>query len=315
MRGGSELLISVIVPNYNHGQYLNNRIKSILSQIGENGELIVIDDASTDNSLAIIDSWYTRDLRLKVIKNAENIGVVATANKGLFQARGKYITFLASDDFLLPGFVEKTLEVLLKHPEVPLCCSDFGYVTSEAPEEIKAHILIKKARDIMVYNSPQKVIRLFRYNPFGIPGHTSIFKRESVLKRGGFRPELAATCDWFLLNSIALEEGFIYLPETLSVMRVSKSSYSSKINKDLEQRNASYLCMFDLLLAKENRELCSRFMQAALLDRYVRQVLCCLMKHPKYWNFCINTFFSYFRRRLRKWGQLFPKLYIRHLKT
>ena len=98
--------ISIIIPIYNSEKYIEQCIQSILAQSFKDFELILIDDGSTDNSYNIVKQYADSDTRLILIKK-ENGGVSSARNCGLEIASGKYVTFIDSDDYVLPDFLEK----------------------------------------------------------------------------------------------------------------------------------------------------------------------------------------------------------------
>lgn len=91
-------LVSIITPVYNAVLFLDETLKSVLAQSYSNWELILIDDASTDQSFAQMQNWANKEPRIKVLQQPENLGVAAARNVGLQKAVGKYIAFLDSDD-------------------------------------------------------------------------------------------------------------------------------------------------------------------------------------------------------------------------
>lgn len=101
--------ISVIVPVYNAGEYLAPCIESVLAQTFADFELILVDDASTDDSGEVCDSF--NDPRIRVIHKGENGGVSAARNTGLAYARGNYVSFVDADDRIHPHFLEVTHKV------------------------------------------------------------------------------------------------------------------------------------------------------------------------------------------------------------
>lgn len=101
-------LVSIIVPVYNTQIYLERCIKSLLNQEYTNIEIILIDDGSSDNSLFICER-YKKDDRVVVI-HQENSGVSMARNKGLDRARGDYISFVDSDDFVSPYFISHAVD-------------------------------------------------------------------------------------------------------------------------------------------------------------------------------------------------------------
>src|SRR6185295_6763302 len=103
------MLLSVIMTNYNHGHFLEARLHSILEQLPDDAELLIVDDASTDNSVAIIQKIAQTEPRIRLSQNPKNPGSVTSVNRALQEAKGTYIASLAADDKILPGFIEKTL--------------------------------------------------------------------------------------------------------------------------------------------------------------------------------------------------------------
>lgn len=113
-------LISVIMTNYNTSyEYLREAIESILSQTYSNFEFIIVDDASTDNSLSIIESY--NDDRIRIIKNENNIGLTKSLNKALEYANGEFVARMDADDISLPERFERQVEFLRTNPDVIVC--------------------------------------------------------------------------------------------------------------------------------------------------------------------------------------------------
>ena len=114
--------ISVIMSVYNNQDYLKDAIESILNQTAKDFEFIIINDASTDNSLKIIESY--KDPRIKIINNEKNLGISASSNKGLRLAQGKYIARMDGDDISDLTRFEKQLDYLKKHPSISIISSN-----------------------------------------------------------------------------------------------------------------------------------------------------------------------------------------------
>ena len=102
-------LISVVVPIYNVETYLPRALDSILSQTHKDWEAILVDDGSTDESGAIAENYAARDARFRVL-HTPNSGVSQARNAALRIAKGKYLIFLDSDDFLHPQLMQLCLE-------------------------------------------------------------------------------------------------------------------------------------------------------------------------------------------------------------
>jgi glycosyltransferase involved in cell wall biosynthesis len=100
--------VSVIIPNYNHADYLPARIDSVLQQTHQNLEVILMDDCSSDNSREIITRYAAQDARIRVVLNEQNSGSTFKQwNKGIALARGEYIWIAESDDVADSTFLEK----------------------------------------------------------------------------------------------------------------------------------------------------------------------------------------------------------------
>lgn len=104
-------LVSVVLTSYNHGKYIHKTIDSILGQDYSNLELIIIDDASKDNSRQIIEEYASKDKRIIALYHTTNKGIAKTANDGLAIARGDYICFQGSDDIWYKDKLSTELEI------------------------------------------------------------------------------------------------------------------------------------------------------------------------------------------------------------
>jgi glycosyltransferase involved in cell wall biosynthesis len=103
--------ISVIVPNHNKGEFIGEAIESVMNQTFKDYELIVVDDASTDDSVRVIEIYEELD-KLRAIKLERRLGVSAVRNIGIKNARGEIISLLDSDDVYSPVKLEKQIAVL-----------------------------------------------------------------------------------------------------------------------------------------------------------------------------------------------------------
>jgi glycosyltransferase involved in cell wall biosynthesis len=108
-------LISVIITSYNYAHYLRTSVGSVLRQDFPSFELVVVDNASTDDTDAVV-AEFAHDARLKYFKNATNVGLTPNHNVGLGHARGAHVLFLSADDMLLPGHLRRCYDYLQAHP-------------------------------------------------------------------------------------------------------------------------------------------------------------------------------------------------------
>lgn len=99
--------LSVIVPIYNKEDFLNQSLNSLLNGVGKESEILLIDDYSTDKSFSIAEDFAKKDSRIRLLRNKVNCGVSYTRNKGIKEAKGKYIGFFDADDQVDYGFYDK----------------------------------------------------------------------------------------------------------------------------------------------------------------------------------------------------------------
>ncbi|MEK7658890.1 MAG: glycosyltransferase family 2 protein, partial [Patescibacteria group bacterium] len=166
----SKIKISVIMSVFNQGQYLEESIRSILSQTFKNFEFIIVNDACSDKSPQILKYWADRDSRIKIITNEENIGLTKSLNKAIKEASGEYIVRQDSDDISLEERLEKQVSFLDLHTDVKIL-GTFGYRISEDGT------IIGKQRVPVSSNTIKKYI--IKKNPFM---HTSVMMRKEIIE-------------------------------------------------------------------------------------------------------------------------------------
>ena len=107
-------MISIVVPVYNAAPYIENTVQMVLQQTYQDFELILVDDCSTDNSVALLEELLEqrKDVRLRLVKKERNQGAAAARNTGLDMASGRYIAFLDADDVWLPHRLEAGLRFM-----------------------------------------------------------------------------------------------------------------------------------------------------------------------------------------------------------
>ena len=119
------ILVSVVVPIYNSSSYLDKCIQSIIGQTYKNIEIILVDDGSTDQSLAIAEKYKKQDSRIKILKQ-KNSGGVITRRNGIEHSKGEYVLIEDSDDWLEKDLVEKCVDAVLLFGDVDIV--KFGYI-------------------------------------------------------------------------------------------------------------------------------------------------------------------------------------------
>lgn len=110
--------VSIIVANFNGENYLPTCLNSVLRSSYKNYELILVDDGSTDKSIEVIEGFLKKDKRIKMLRNAQNLGAAASRNKAIRIAKGKYIVFLDNDTEVTRNWLSKIIEPLDKDSQI-----------------------------------------------------------------------------------------------------------------------------------------------------------------------------------------------------
>lgn len=105
-------LVSIIMPSYNCGLYVEETIRSVQNQTYTNWEIIFMDDCSTDNTISLVSTMRDKDKRIHLYRNITNLGAAVSRNNALKEAKGRWITFLDSDDLWVPEKLEKQVKFM-----------------------------------------------------------------------------------------------------------------------------------------------------------------------------------------------------------
>jgi glycosyltransferase involved in cell wall biosynthesis len=188
--GPAQPLVSIIVPSFNRGLYLERCLRSILDQTYRNLECVVMDGGSQDNSLGILERLGASDQRLRFISEPDRGEVYAT-NKGLDLARGDIISIQASDDYYAADAVEKSVEFLLAHPEFIGVGGDVLYVDASGKSLGRGAITYRGRL------SPERTKRILVLRYFVCPVlHGTFFGwRQRLARHGKFDPDFSVCPD------------------------------------------------------------------------------------------------------------------------
>ena len=121
-------LLTVLMPVYNAEKFLAESINSILSQTYSEFELLILDDASTDNSLKIIKTYAKEDKRIKILVNKTNQGEAKCRNRLLKNSKTEFIAWMDADDISLEDRLQKQMDFLKQNPNIDVQYSAFGSV-------------------------------------------------------------------------------------------------------------------------------------------------------------------------------------------
>jgi len=223
--------ISALIPNFNHGHYLPIQLDSMIDQSRPPDEIIIIDDASTDNSVEIINQYIAKYNFIKLIKSKKNKGVEYNINKLISCAEGDYIFLSAADDKVLPGFFEEVEKAALQHPDVGVISGIVRLIDADGLDHgIRMMPIISQKGIFLDTQAVQQT--LVKYGRW-IQVSAMVLKKEYVDAIGGQDQEIGSFADNFLAMLIALKHGAYYIPKELGCWRKMDTGYGYVTGSDV----------------------------------------------------------------------------------
>jgi len=165
--------VSILTTVYNREKYIAACIESVLASTYQDWELIIVDDVSTDTSLAIAKSYEEKDARIKVYVNDKNLGDYPNRNKAASYAKGKYIKYLDADDFIYPHGLEIMVQTMEQFPEAGLG------ISQKVVEDVKPYPFIMQPKETFTREFLMRGV-------LGIGPTATIIRRDAFEKLGGF---------------------------------------------------------------------------------------------------------------------------------
>ncbi len=202
-------LVSIVIPAYNHGRYLDEAIRSVLGQDYARVELIVIDDGSTDGTRAVLEKYG----KSFYWESQPNSGQSATLNKGWGFSRGELLGYLSADDALQPHAVSALVECLQARPEAVAAYADYSVINPDS--QVVADMQAPE------YSYFDLVVRMIC-----APGPGALFRRRAFEAAGGWDVSLRQIPDYEFWLRLALQGPFRRVPKSLALFRAHEESQS-----------------------------------------------------------------------------------------
>lgn len=237
--------VTVAIPTYNRAHYLKEAIESVLAQTFEDYELLILDNASTDNTEEVVRSF--NDKRIKYIKNKINIGGLNNFNKALDMAKGEYVIIFHDDDIMKPELLEKEVEILDKNDDVVLVATNISIINK------RGMILKQREKELdndIIFEKYDFIYKLFKEN-FVLPCPTVMLRTDFINRNNiRFKPEIGPNADGYMWMEINLyNKKILFLHEPLLMYRHHEGQDSS--NNFLDRNIKGY--QYALKLIKENK--------------------------------------------------------------
>lgn len=215
--------ISVVIPAYNADQYIAKAIESCLKQSFPPHEIIVVDDASTDSTVAVAESFAPR---ARVLRQTENMGVAVARNRGVEESSGDWIAFLDADDWFLPEKLEMQRRCAEENGKAVLIYTGFHIIATDGSESEARFVPSRQLWPMLRYRDPLLLSSV-------------VLRREAFDAVRGFDPALRNAQDWDLWLRLAVRysvELFAAVAEPLVVYRRVAGSLSSSAIRYFQRR-------------------------------------------------------------------------------
>ena len=228
--------ISVVVPNFNHGDRLPAAIAALLGQSRPPDEIIIVDDGSTDASRDVIDGLARNDNRICVAIHSENRGAVAAMNTGLEMVTGSHVALVAADDLTRENLFERLAEALTSAPDAAFASAEVALADRNGT--VRGIRPPARPSQVARYHGADEVRRFLRgMDNFVLTG-AALFRSDLLLAAGPLREDLGSFADGFMVRKLALRHGFVFVPEVLAEWRVDPGGFSRATASDPARADA-----------------------------------------------------------------------------
>ncbi len=217
-------LVSVCIPAYNNGAYITETIDSVRKQTWKNLEIVICDDNSTDDTVAVIKA--IEDPRIRLIQNEKNLGMSGNWNNCLSNCRGEFIKLLCADDVIIPEALEKEVQALLAHPTALFSESDTRLFDLNGKPK-GWYRRYPKATGLV---DGKTVIRagFFSQDYFGAPLANTV-RRSAIEQYGGFDKDFIYILDYEWFVRLACHGDIFIIHEPLNFFRVRNDSNTGEV--------------------------------------------------------------------------------------
>jgi GT2 family glycosyltransferase len=212
LRDGTLARIDVVIPCYNYGRFLSQCANSVLGQTGVEVRVLVIDDASSDNTAEVAAALTRADPRVTVIRHTTNKGHINTYNEGLEWVSADYMLLLSADDYLLPGALARATNLLDAHPEVGFTFGNVIELSDNGNETpTKSVIEATNGSDKRILEG-HELIELTGAQGNQVTTCSAVVRTELQKHLGGYREELphAGDVEMWLRFAAHASVGFIF---------------------------------------------------------------------------------------------------------
>ena len=270
-------LVSILIPYYNHKQYVGQTLDGILNDTYPNKEIVIINDGSTDTDISVINDWIERNsskLPINFISRA-NKGITKTFNELARASKGEYIIFCASDDYLINNTISDRVSILEKNQEKMVLIADTSVVDGNSKAIHKSSI-----GEWLKYSNKENYfsddgLKYEIINRWSLTGPCNMMNKKLFIESGGYDESLFLE-DWDFYLRAAANNSILYFDQQVAAYRLHGNNFTSSSNKNFKLLQSLYLT------AKKNYKLFNEPYKRYLLRKkisYQFQMILFPLKH------------------------------------
>jgi glycosyltransferase involved in cell wall biosynthesis len=241
-------LIDVVIPNYNYGHYLPQCVLSVFKQNVRDTRVLIVDNASSDNSQMVAKDLQKKDARVTVVLHEKNLGLHASYNEGVEWARSKYFMILCADDLLVDGCFDRALSILEREPDVSFASGAELVWHEDRPFPAVENLGVDDWRFLttetfaLERSLPSKVL-------FG--GGAALIRTSDLKRVGLFRPEVSYNEDLEMFLRLSLDRRVATTRAVQGIRRVHGANLSAVFWQDFKRDMVETKLAFDSFFTHE----------------------------------------------------------------
>ena len=238
--------VDVVIPCYKYAHYLTGCVQSVQSQQGIDVRILILDDASPDNTPEVANALARHDGRIEYRRHTINQKHIATYNEGMEWATGDYVLLLSADDQLTPGALRRAAAVFEQHPEVGLVYGRQLVFSGDLPPAVPAVDLLPRwsvVRGLMFVEDACSAATV------PVPTPTAVVRNDLIRRLRGYLAELPHTADMELWMRLGVYSDVGCLESVQALKRIHSSNmqleYFERPSADHEQRLDAFRLLFE----------------------------------------------------------------------
>lgn len=261
--------VSLILSNYNYGEYIYETVACISRQSEVPDELIIVDDGSTDHSRELLQRIATEWSHVRLVLNDRNLGCAVSLNQAYAIASGRFVSSLGMDDPVHDStYFARAVEQTRKHPNAGFyfgeCRSGFFAPTATFFAPIAVNLAPQPR-----YFSPAEFTGIYESRAnLSIPTVPSLWPREALIAIGGMMEKLSWLADWFAAHVLCFRSGACYLPGSYQTIRYNPRSLSHRGQMERQNYRALLVTLLETLEEPSFADVQEAFRIPAVMGRH-----------------------------------------------